>query len=252
VADDGNLAKWDITEGPQWGNTTATYKSGPVSITDSPDGPYIPDAHEAIVLDQEVDLTKTTSAYAQFWAKWEIEDQFDYVVFQASTDGESWDNLCGEQSNLGSLFQLYEEPLYDGKQVNWVLENVDLSSYLGQTIQLRFLLVSDGFEHKDGFYFDDFQIITLEDGSVATTDPMQDQYAVYPNPASNSFTIRFPEIVKPEIRVYNAIGRLVYASSALYERTHVVPSTTWPSGLYQYQVMSDGRPVYTGTVSLFH
>ena len=65
---------------------------------------------------------------------------------------------------------VYKRQLYDGKQVHWVLENVDLSSYLGQVIQLRFLLVSDGFVHKDGFYFDNFKVITIKEGSVATTD----------------------------------------------------------------------------------
>ncbi len=252
VSDDGDLAKWDISEGPQWGTTTADFKSGPVSITDSPDGLYLPNAHEAIMLAQDVDLRMTSTAYAQFWAKWEIEDQFDYVVFQASTDGESWDNLCGEQSNLGSLFQLYEEPLYDGKQANWVLENVDLSSYLGQIIQLRFLLVSDGFEHKDGFYFDNFQIISLEDGSVATSNPNQDQFSVFPNPAGNSFTVKLPEIEKPQIHVFNSLGRMVYTSSQDMSGLHLVSSATWPSGLYHYQVSSAGVPVYAGLVSVIH
>lgn len=252
VSDDGDISKWDISEGQEWGNTTEDFKSGPVSITDSPNGPYIKNAQEAIMLNQDVDLSITTTAYAQFWAKWEIEDQFDYVVFQASTDGESWDNLCGEQSNLGSLFQLYEEPLYDGKQANWVLENVDLSSYLGQTIQLRFLLVTDGFEQKDGFYFDNFQIISLEDGHVATTDPNQSEFSVFPNPTGDLFTIKMPEIQKPMIRVFNTLGHGVYNSSANVSGTHVVSTSTWPSGLYQYLVYSDGVPVYTGTVSVIH
>ncbi len=252
LADDGDLSKWDLSKGPNWGTTTEDFKSGPFSITDSPNAPYIPNAHEAIMLDQEVDLRITTTAYAQFWAKWEIEDQFDYVVFQASTDGASWDNLCGEQSNLGSLFQLYEEPLYDGKQANWVLENVDLSSYIGHKIQLRFLLVTDGFEHKDGFYFDNFQIISIEDGVVATTTPDRNAFSVYPNPASNDFTIKMPEIEKPAIHVFNAIGQMVYTSPSLISTTHIIPSATWPAGLYQYQVTSKGYPVYTGTVSLMH
>ncbi len=250
VTDDGDLSKWDITEGPQWGNTTETFKSGPVSITDSPNGDYIPNAHEAILLDQEVDLTKTSSAYAQFWAKWEIEDQFDYVVFQASTDGQSWDNLCGEQSNLGSLFQLYEEPLYDGKQANWVLENVDLSSYQGDVIQLRFLLVTDGFEHKDGFYFDNFKIISIDDTNVATHELTRTDISVYPNPAGRSFTVKLPELDKPTIKVFNSIGRLVYSSPGILFSTHEINSSNWAPGLYQYQVLANGMPVHTGTVSL--
>ena len=252
VMDNGDLDNWDTSEGPQWGNTDEEYKSGPVSITDSPGTNYIPNANEAIMLDQDVNLTKTTTAYAQFWAKWEIEDQFDYVVFQASTDGKSWENLCGEQSNLGSLFQLYEEPLYDGKQATWVLENVDLSSYLGQVIQLRFLLVTDGFEHKDGFYFDDFQIISIDEGIVATTDPDRDAFSVYPNPAGISFTVKVPDINQPAIHVFNALGQLVYTTREVFSEKHEIRTASWPEGFYQYQIFSQGRPVHAGTVSVIH
>ncbi|MBP7239849.1 MAG: immune inhibitor A, partial [Saprospiraceae bacterium] len=180
ITNDGDMLQWDDSDGQPWGTTQEDYKSGPVSITDSPNGLYAPDAHETLLLTQDIDLHETSAAYAQFWAKWDIEDHYDYVVFQASTDGESWDNLCGNQSKLGSLFQLYEEPLYDGRQTHWVLENVDLSSYLGQTIQLRFLLVSDGFVHKDGFYFDNFEVITIKEGTTATTDVDAAAFSVYP------------------------------------------------------------------------
>ncbi len=250
ISDNGDLSQWDNSEGQNWGTTFETYKSGPVSIADSPTGLYGPDAHEVLMLQQQIDLNQTTSAYAQFWAKWEIEDHYDYVVFQASTDGESWENLCGEQSKLGSLFQLYEEPLYDGKQVHWVLENVDLSYYLNQVIQLRFLLVTDGFVHKDGFYFDNFKIITIKEEPVSTIDAETLAYSVSPNPAGTSFTVSIPEIIKPSLRVYNSLGRLVYSTSSIEGFSQEVIATTWPSGLFYYQVLSAGTPVYNGTVSL--
>lgn len=247
---DGDLSYWDTSAGQLWGTTTEDYKSGPVSITDSPNGLYTPNVNQAIVLDQYVDLTLTNSAYAQFWAKWEIEDDYDYVVFQASTDGESWENLCGDQSKLGSLFQLYEEPLYDGKQGHWVLENVDLSSYIGQVIQLRFLFVSDGFVHKDGFYFDNFQIISIKDGNVATADFDVEKFALFPNPAGDAFTVQLPEMEEPSIKVYDLFGREIYASSKIESNTHSIRSAVWPSGLYHYQIYSEGTPVYSGMVSI--
>jgi hypothetical protein len=250
VADDGDLSQWDTSKGTNWGTTTETFKTGPMSITDSPVGPYSPNSHEVIELNQQIDLTQTTTAYAQFWAKWEIEDHYDYVVFEASTDGESWDNLCGEQSKLGSLFQLYEEPLYDGKQVHWVLENVDLSSYVGQVIQLRFLLVSDGFVHKDGFYFDNFKVITIKEGTTATTDFDATAFKVFPNPAGNFFTVRLPEIEQPSVRVFNALGHMVYSSREITSLDHVIQTSDWAPGLYHYQVLSEGTPVHSGTVSL--
>jgi len=233
-----------------WDTTDETYLTGPLSITDSPGKLYSPDSHEAILLTDQIDLQEITSSYAQFWAKWEIEDHYDYVVFQASTDGQNWDNLCGEQSHLGSLFQLYEEPLYDGKQVHWVLENVDLSSYLGQVIQLRFLLVSDGFVHKDGFYFDNFKVITIKEGSVATTEVDATAFTVYPNPAGNSFTVKLPEMTNPSIKVYNSVGRMVYDAPKIGSLSHEILTSTWAPGLYHYQIFSDGVPVHQGTVSV--
>ena len=250
ITNTGDLTQWDVSQGMKWGTTTEEYKSGPVSITDSPLGQYGPDAHEAIVLAQEIDLHNISSAYAQFWTKWEIEDHYDYVVFQASTDGNSWENLCGEQSNLGSLFQLYEEPLYDGKQVHWVLENVDLSSYLGQNVQLRFLLVTDGFVHRDGFYFDNFKIITIKEGAVATTPISSSAFNVYPNPTNSFFTVDLPELEKPSIKVYNTLGRMVYSTSRIESLTHLIQTSSWAPGLYQYQICAEGIPVHSGTISL--
>jgi carboxypeptidase T len=250
VSNDGDIAQWDVSDGLNWGTTDETYLTGPVSITDSPNEPYYPDSHEAILLNDQIDLQEVTSAYAQFWAKWEIEDHYDYVVFQASTDGENWDNLCGEQSKLGSLFQLYEEPLYDGKQVHWVLENVDLSAYLGQIIQLRFLLVTDGFVHRDGFYFDNFKVITIKEGSVATSDVDAAAFSVYPNPAGSSFTVKLPEMTNPSIKVYNAVGKMVYAAPKIGTLSHEILTSTWTPGLYHYQIFSDSLPVHYGTVSV--
>jgi hypothetical protein len=244
------LSKWDNTDGQDWGTTPETYKSGPVSITDSPVGDYLPNSQEALVLRQHLDLTQATSAYAQFWAKWDIEDHYDYVVFQASTDGENWENLCGEQSKLGSIFQLYEEPLYDGKQVRWVFETTDLSSYIGHVIQLRFFLFSDGFVGKDGFYFDDFKVVTVNENNVATENVQPSEIRVYPNPVQQSFNITIPDIQNATLRVFNNIGEPVYQSAVLANQTQQVDAAQWPAGLYHYRLEADHKSVYYGSVSL--
>jgi hypothetical protein len=246
----GNMEQWDISGGTGWGNTMEEYKSGPVSITDSPLGMYIPNAEEAIVLDQDIDLTKATSAYAQFWAQWDIEDHFDYVVFQASTDGENWENLCGEQSRLGSIFQLYEEPLYDGKQDQWVLENTDLSQYTGQLIRLRFLLVSDGFEHKDGFYFDDFKVVVVHDEKVSTSHPIAADLLITPNPARDQIRVQLPTPIDGTLVVYNALGQPVYRSRELSGSSHLISSQAWAPGLYSVILLSGQQPVNSSLLSI--
>lgn len=250
VDDEGDMSHWDISHGEHWGTTPDSYKSGPVSITDSPAGNYLPNANESIVLVQSVDLHKATSAYAQFWAHWDIEEQYDYVVFQASTDGESWENLCGEQSRLGSIFQLYEEPLYDGKQAHWVFENTDLTSFIGQTIQLRFLLVSDGFVHKDGFYFDDFKVIVIDEENVATEETDQDGIAVFPNPASDRFTIRTPQLVDPTLIVYDGLGQVMYTAKGDGAAGFTVNASSWPAGLYAYAILSGNKMICHHSISI--
>ena len=252
VEDQGDMINWNTTNGLTWDVTPEDYKSSPVSITDSPGELYGPNVNEVILLNQEIDLKEVTSAYAQFWAHWDIEDHYDYVVFQVSTDGQNWQNLCGERSKLGSLFQLYEEPLYDGKQLQWVLETSDLQDYLGQVIQLRFVLVSDGFVFKDGFYFDDFKVITINQGTVATNDIDDSDISIYPNPASSTINIQLPEINKPAISIFNILGREVYSNKSIVGNTERVTTAGWSEGLYQYVIYSEGKPVHSGLMSLIH
>ena len=150
-----NLTNWSTAN---WGITTAQYYSPPSSITDSPFGNYLPNDSNSVTLNQPVDLTGAIDAYLSFWAKWDIESNWDYLQVKAF-NGSNNQPLCGFYTRPGSgFFQPSGEPLYDGIQGNWVQEIMSLNDYLGQTINIRFVLNSDGGLEKDGFYFDDFQV----------------------------------------------------------------------------------------------
>jgi len=251
--DDADTTFWDKSEGLNWGTTTEQFKSAPTSITDSPGSLYGPNVNDVIVLNQEIDLHDVTSAYVQFWARWDIEDEYDFAAFQASVDGQSWENLCGQRSKLGSIFQMYEQPLYDDHQLQWVLETVDLQDYLDETIQLRFLMVSDNFEFRDGFYFDDFKVTTIKAGeNVSTADIDDSAFTVYPNPAGNSFNIQLPELKQPSVRIFNALGRQIYFNKSIDSNIERVNTSEWPAGLYQYVIYAEGMPVHSSLMSLVH
>lgn len=250
VEDHGDLSHWNIQNGENWGVTPSTFKSSPVSITDSPTGVYGANISESIMLDEVIDLTNVTSAYAQFWARWDIEDEYDYVLFQASTNGEDWENLCGERSKLGGVFQVYEEPLYDGKQTQWVFETTDLSNYLGQRLQLRFFIGTDGYVFRDGFYFDDFKVITIREETVASHDPATSSVLVYPNPSSGKFIFETPDADELSIGIFNSLGHRMYFERSTRNTLHEVNSSQWPDGIYQYVIYSAGEPVAQGTVCL--
>lgn len=158
-----------------WNTTTSTFVSSPRCFTDSPSGNYVNNANTTYSYVPSIDLSNAYAAKISFYAKWNIEADYDYVQFQVSADGGStWIGQCGNYTNAGTSangsVQPNNQPIYDGIMTNWVLEEINLSDYLGQIIKVRFQLRSDNATRKDGFYFDDFNIYFNDQGpAVAPT-----------------------------------------------------------------------------------
>jgi hypothetical protein len=152
-----------------WNTTTSTFVSSPRSFTDTPSGNYINNANTTYTYVPTIDLSNANAAKLTFWAKWDIEADYDYVQFQVSTDnGATWEGQCGLYTVPGTSangsVQPNNQPVWEGVQSTWVQEEIQLSDYLGQVIKVRFQLKSDGGTRKDGFYFDDFSIYYNENG----------------------------------------------------------------------------------------
>lgn len=150
------LTQWDTYD---WGLTTNSY-NGTYSFTDSPQGNYINNASTAIKTSNPINLIGFVYPTARFAAKWNIENNYDFVKFQASTDGTYWTTLPGvyTENGSGSGTQNPNDVGYDGES-DWVEETVDLSAYENaSSVYFQFILTSDGGVTRDGFYFDDFTI----------------------------------------------------------------------------------------------
>jgi len=131
-------------------------------------------------LTREVDLSGVDSATLHFATWYHIERHFDYAYVMASTDGGStW-------TTLPALTTTDENPLglnfghgftgRSGGEPAWIEETVDLSAYTGETILLRFAMVTDEAYSEPGFLVDDISIPEIgwsddveggEDGWVA-------------------------------------------------------------------------------------
>lgn len=200
-----------------WTNTTNTFYSPSSSFSDSEggNGNYANNTSKPFVLNQTIDLTGATYGEVRFYAKWEIEANYDYCQFQVSTDGgNTWIGQCGKftvpgVSANGSV-QPLNQPIYEGFQTDWVLEEISMSDYLGQTIQMRFLLESDGGVNEDGFYFDDFTVLHDGTGTIGLTESIKSDLMIYPNPAQNSFTISSEILVEnPTVKIFDIQGKMV-------------------------------------------
>jgi hypothetical protein len=133
--------------------------------------------------------------------------------------------------------------LYDGDQINWVKEEMDLSNYIGQNIKIRFRLKSDGFVNEDGFYFDDLYINTLSSstGKNYIQKSEFEKLQIYPNPAENSFKIESNNNIFNVI-IYNTSGSVVF-SSTKNEKSIEVNTKDWNKGIYFIRI-SNGSGEY--------
>jgi len=152
-----SLTQWSTYA---WGITSASSYSGDHSVTDSPQGYYSNNDASAIAMNNPVNLSGLDNPFVSFAAKWDIENNYDFVRFEISTDGMHWTSLEGMHTEMGAGqgTQDTDDHGYDGTS-DWVEEFIDLSSYTDETsVYFQFILTSDGGVTGDGFYFDDFLV----------------------------------------------------------------------------------------------
>ena len=213
LADDGtNTAAWEMND--DWSTTDVDFVSSPVSYTDSPNGNYEGNINSTMTLEEPIDLENATQALLNFYTKWEIEAGYDYAQVMASTNGINFTPLCGKYTKTGNGNQDQGEPLYDGGQSEWVLEEINLSDFLGEKVWIRFRIISDGGVEGDGFYFDDWSVKVVVDNSTSLEETqLVNEFRVFPNPFEEALYVNL-ELSEPtqnlKFRLVNALGQVVY------------------------------------------
>ena len=94
-----------------------------------------------------------------YHAWYDLEEGYDFVYLSASTDeGRTWQILTTPSGTA-------EDPTgnsfgwgYTGASGGWIEEQVDLSQFAGQEVQLRFDYITDAAVYGSGFLLDDLSI----------------------------------------------------------------------------------------------
>ncbi|MBC7411821.1 MAG: immune inhibitor A [Bacteroidia bacterium] len=221
------VPKWTKSATSSWNTTTATFVSASTSITDSPVGNYIDGKTVTLNTSQYVNLSGNyTNALLTYYAKWELEKDYDYVQIQYTTNnGSTWTSLCGKYTNATAT-----TPAYDDAQYTWLAEQVDITPLIGNTaVKFRFRLFADNFVNMDGFYFDDFKItvksITKLESITNTT-----KNNVFPNPFNERITLIANATAPVKCTIYNAQGVIVYTQ--VINTTTTVNTQEWANGMY--------------------
>jgi len=108
-----------------------------------------------MTLTREFDFTDVSGPISMSLAMWhDLETDYDYVFLEASTDGETWEILTTPSGTP-------EDPSgnsygwgWNGQTNGWVTEEVDLSQFAGQTVQIRFEYITDAALNGEGFLLD--------------------------------------------------------------------------------------------------
>jgi hypothetical protein len=195
------LTKWDLTSAGSWVNDATSAFSGTRSIHDVGTS-YANNLANAIVtkVGQVASFSGASKVLIQYYTKWDLERNYDFVQIQGSANGTSnWQNLCGSytkpfaptentghatKSGASNAFQqnfAAGGAVYDGDQMDkWKMEEIVIdannNSFLvdATTPGFRFVLRTDANNRADkylttfdGFYFDDFKVIKVTDFTPA-------------------------------------------------------------------------------------
>jgi hypothetical protein len=184
-----------------------------------------------------------------FWHKYDTESGYDYCLVEVSTNGGgSWTQVAS----------------YDGLVPSWREETIDLDSYVGtSTFKVRFVLDSDGWVQKDGWYVDDVHVFAdqptgVGDGATPTTLAVRN----YPNPFNPRTNVQYA-VTNPgpvELAVFDVSGRLVRTLVALDAHESGLHTAHWDgtdesgvgvaAGVYFARLTADDRSVASKMVLL--
>jgi immune inhibitor A len=117
-----------------------------------------------MMLTRAFDLSDVNGATLEFWTWYDIEEDWDYAYVEISTDGgETWKILTTPSGtdtnpNGNSFGWAYTGRSGGGGTSKWILEQVDLSTYTGQEVSIRFEYITDDAVNRPGFILDDIAI----------------------------------------------------------------------------------------------
>jgi immune inhibitor A len=125
-----------------------------------------------MTLTRAFDLRGVGRPTLQAWLWYDIEDGWDYAYVEVSADGgETWQILPGQYTTTRNPSGQSYGPGYTGQSgesgfstsgaAQWIEEAVDLSSFAGQRVLIRFEYITDDAVNHSGLCIDDIRIPQL-------------------------------------------------------------------------------------------
>ncbi|MGK5629905.1 immune inhibitor A domain-containing protein [Streptomyces sp. URMC 123] len=161
-------------------------------------------------LARPVDLTGRASASLRFKGWWDIEENYDYLYTEVSTDGgANWTPVDGTADGKPITRDGGDKPALTGVSGGHKDMVFPLDAYAGKKIDLRFRYQTDGGAAQKGFTAD--AISVLADGAALFTDGAEKDDAGWTGKGfsriAGSFTKEYPQYYIAENRQYVSYDR---------------------------------------------
>ncbi len=239
--DPNNLLPTYIVGSPEWSVTDRISESAPNSLTDSPDGEYPNKAFNYIIF---APMVVTADKPTLSWEHIAAVKPGDYAIVSISTAGrghKDWIDIASFDENS------YDDWTGDVMTSNWISEHRTLADYIGDTVYVRLMIMSNIFKRGDGWYIDNLRM-DADPNSVEQLNQLLESVniSVNPNPVNSDANIDL-HLTQPgnvELAVYNIMGQNVKTLETSYltagNHTFTFNVSELPSGVYAIRVAVNG------------
>lgn len=186
-----------------------------------------PNNIKTYLVSQCYNLSVVTNPEISFSMQYDLEENWDLVYVEYSTDfGANWTVLGEMASNwynsdrtsqtTGSDCNNCKGAQWTGSEINMTTYSYPLSSLSSQTnIVFRIVFHSDQAVNKLGVNIDDFVI----NGTLSSENFEQNSIKIYPNPSKGVFTISSNNIKLNTIEVFDIAGKRLFTKDRNLENT---------------------------------
>ena len=163
-------------------------------------------------------LTDYRCAYLEFWLWNSVEEENHYTIIDPfwldiTKDGTTFHPLCSPMGGIN------DDPMIPNVG-GWSMVALDLTRFVGDTVQIRFRFESNETIEKAGPYIDDVHVYGIYKCGTDTTQPKDPEeqlgpiytlFQSYPNPCNNLATIKFAlhKSSFVNLTIYNILGNEV-------------------------------------------
>ncbi len=118
---------------------------------------------------ESIQLTPGENSQLSFWTAHDIESRWDGGVVEITNNDTKWNPVSLSPDYPGTFRDTndgcnYAEntPSFTGTDLTWTQHTVDLSSFQGQSIKLRWNYSSDGAQNQEGWFLDDINVTNTQ------------------------------------------------------------------------------------------